>query len=417
MTIVVFILLLAAFGAGLAVGFRVARGAAHGLSHQAAVTSDAAVAAAVATVLAEREATVAAVNADRERTMHAAVDTVIKVAGSELQNRLDTGSQVLDLRAQAFEQRVQDVSSELKRVTDLVARLQHERAQQHGEVVQRLDQTAAAASALQQTAQGLRDVLASPKSRGQWGERMAEDVLRAAGFVAGVNYRQQHTLDGGRRPDFTFLLPQGVELNMDVKFPVDNYARFLDATTDRERDEARVAFLRDVRSRVKEITGREYIDPARTVDHVLLFIPNESIYAFIHESDPQLLDRALAQRVVLCSPSTLFAVLAVVRQSTRHFLFERTSTEILECLTRFVKQWEKFAEQVDKVGRHIGSLSSAFDDLSGTRRRQLEKELDRIEVLQSQHDLATPLSASASSPSVPPGDDDGWPPVRALRAG
>jgi DNA recombination protein RmuC len=417
MTIVVFILLLAAFGAGLAVGFRVARGAAHGLSRQAAVTSEAAVAAAVATVLAEREATVAAVNADRERTMHAAVDTVIKVAGSELQNRLDTGSQVLDLRAQAFEQRVQDVSSELKRVTDLVARLQHERAQQHGEVVQRLDQTAAAASALQQTAQGLRDVLASPKSRGQWGERMAEDVLRAAGFVAGVNYRQQHTLDGGRRPDFTFLLPQGVELNMDVKFPVDNYARFLDATTDRERDEARVAFLRDVRSRVKEITGREYIDPARTVDHVLLFIPNESIYAFIHESDPQLLDRALAQRVVLCSPSTLFAVLAVVRQSTRHFLFERTSTEILECLTRFVKQWEKFAEQVDKVGRHIGSLSSAFDDLSGTRRRQLEKELDRIEVLQSQHDLATPLSASASSPSVPPGDDDGWPPVRALRAG
>jgi DNA recombination protein RmuC len=172
-----------------------------------------------------------------------------------------------------------------------------------------------------------------------------------------------------------------------------------------------------VRSRVKEITGREYIDPARTVDHVLLFIPNESIYAFIHESDPQLLDRALAQRVVLCSPSTLFAVLAVVRQSTRHFLFERTSTEILECLTRFVKQWEKFAEQVDKVGRHIGSLSSAFDDLSGTRRRQLEKELDRIEVLQSQHDLAAPVPASAPSPSVSPGDDDGWPPVRALRAG
>jgi len=305
---------------------------------------------------------------------------------------------------------VQDVSSELKRVTDLVARLQRERAQQHGEVVQRLDQTAAAASALQQTAQGLRDVLASPKARGQWGERMAEDVLRAAGFVDGVNYRQQHTLDGGRRPDFTFLMPQGVELNMDVKFPIDNYARFLDATTDRERDDARAAFVRDVRNRVKEITGREYIDPARTVDHVLLFIPNESIYSFIHESDPQLLDRALTQRVVLCSPSTLFAVLAVVRQSTRHFLFERTSTEILECLTRFVKQWEKFAEQVDKVGRHIGSLSSAFDDLSGTRRRQLEKELDRIDVLQSQHENAVPPPSSSD-------DEGGWPPVRALRAG
>jgi DNA recombination protein RmuC len=388
------------FAAGVFVSARLARAAAR----QAAASRDAAVNAAVAAVLAERDATASAVAADREHTVHAAVDTVIKVAGSELQNRLTTGSQALDLRAQTFEQRVQDISCELKRVTDLVAGLQRERAQQHGEVVSRLEQTAAAASALQQTAQGLREVLASPKARGQWGERMAEDVLRAAGFVEGINYRQQSTIDGGRRPDFTFLLPQGVELNMDVKFPIDNYVRYLEATTDAQRDAARLSFVRDVRNRVKEITGREYIDPARTVDHVVLFIPNEAVYAFIHESDPGLLDRALTQRVVLCSPSTLFAVLAVVRQSTRNFLFERTSTEILECLTRFTKQWDKFAEQVDKVGRHLGSLTSAFDDLNGTRRRQLEKELDRIEVLQSQHEISAPA-------------DDEWPPVRALKAG
>jgi DNA recombination protein RmuC len=413
---VVLLLLLVAFGGGLALGQWHARRRAELLATaaagHAAAAHEAAVAAAVGAVLAEREATAAAVTADRAHTLHAAVDTVIKVAGSELQNRLATGSQALDLRAQAFEQRAQDVSSELKRVTDLVARLQHERAQQHGEVVQRLDQSAAAAAALQQTAQGLREVLASPKARGQWGERMAEDVLRAAGFVEGVNFRQQHTLDGGRRPDFTFLLPQGVELNMDVKFPIDNYVRFVEAVTERDQEAARVAFVRDVRNRVKEITGREYIDPARTVDHVLLFIPNEAVYAFMHESDPTLLDRALAQRVVLCSPSTLFAVLAVVRQSTRNFLFERTSTEILECLTRFVKQWEKFAEQVDKVGRQLGSLNTAFDDLSGTRRRQLEKELDRIEVLQSQQSEA---GLPVPDPVAPTADD--WPPVRALKAG
>jgi DNA recombination protein RmuC len=395
-----------AFGGGAVVGARLTRADVARSSAQTALDRDRAVEAAVAAVLAEREATVAAVSADRERTVEAAVDTVIKVAGSELQNRLATGSKALDLRAEAFELRVQDISGELKRVTDLVARLQRERAAQHGEVVSRLEQTAAAASSLQQTAQGLREVLASPKARGQWGERMAEDVLRAAGFVEGVNFRQQHTLDGGRRPDFTFLLPQNLELNMDVKFPVDNYVRFLEAGTDPEREVARRAFTRDVANRVKEITGRDYIDPARTVDHVLLFIPNEAVHTFIHESDPTLLDKALAQRVVMCSPSTLFAVLAVVRQSTRNFLFERTSTEILECLTRFTKQWDKFAEQVDKVGRHVGSLSSAFDELSGTRRRQLEKELDRIEVLQSQHEASAPVGGS-----------DEWPPVRALKAG
>ncbi|HEX7095832.1 MAG TPA: hypothetical protein VF183_08100, partial [Acidimicrobiales bacterium] len=75
------------------------------------------------------------------------------------------------------------------------------------------------------------------------------------------------------------------------------------------------------------------------------------------------------------------------------------------CLTRFTKQWDKFAEQVDKVGRHLSTLTSAFDDLTGTRRRQLEKELERIEVLQSMHGEA------ADEPARD------WPPVRALKAG
>ena len=66
--------------------------------------------------------------------------------------------------------------------------------------------------------------------RGQWGERIAEDVLRLSGFLEGVNYLRQHTLtDSGGRPDYTFLMPNGLVMHMDVKFPLDNYLRFLDA--------------------------------------------------------------------------------------------------------------------------------------------------------------------------------------------
>ena len=212
---------------------------------------------------------------------------------------------------------------------------------------------------------------------------MAADVLRAAGFIEGINYRVHAVNASGRVPDFTFLLPKGLELNMDVKFPIDNYARFLGAASDSDRTATLHAFLRDVRGRVKEITGREYIEAGRTVDHVLLFIPNESLYSFIHESDPNLLDAALRQRVVLCSPTTLFAVLAVARQAVDNFNLERTSGEILTTLGRFRKQWDKFADQLDKVGKALGSSQRAFDELDGTRRRQLERELDRIESLQT----------------------------------
>jgi DNA recombination protein RmuC len=369
----------------------------------------AAVDAAVRAVLVERQATAAAMVNEREHTVAAAVDTAVKVAGSALDARLRAGTHHLDVRAHGFEEQTKQLNAELGRMRDLVGTLMQDSAAKHGEVVNRLEHTAAVATSLQHTTQGLREALANPKQRGNWGERMAEDVLRSAGFVEGVNFRQQSTTAGGKRPDFTFLLPQGLELNMDVKFPIDNYVRYLEASTDEARDAACAAFLRDVRARVKEITTRDYIDPARTVDQVLLFIPNESIYSFIHENDPDLLDKALAQRVVLCSPSTLFAVLAVVRHAMRNFLFERTSGEILECLTRFVKQWDKFGESVDRVRKHLDALCGSFDDLSGTRRRMLEKEMDRIELLQTRHEA----EGANAAPLLAAGDRG----VRALRAG
>src|SRR3989442_690290 len=78
----------------------------------------------------------------------------------------------------------------------------------------------------------LREALSSSKARGQGGERMAEDVLRLAGLLEGVNYRKQTTIDGAGRPDYTFLLPNGRVMHMDVKFPLDNYVRHLEAGSD-----------------------------------------------------------------------------------------------------------------------------------------------------------------------------------------
>ncbi len=110
-------------------------------------------------------------------------------------------------------------------------------------------------NSLTENTRQLREALASQKVRGQWGERMAEDVLHLAGFLEGVNYRRQATLAGsGGRPDFTFLLPNGLVMHMDVKFPLDNYVRFLEAESDLDRRRHRDQFLRDVRDRVRELT-------------------------------------------------------------------------------------------------------------------------------------------------------------------
>jgi len=218
---------------------------------------------------------------------------------------------------------------------------------------------------------------------------MAEDVLQIAGFVEKVNYLKQKAVEGGSaRPDFTFLLPNSLKLNMDVKFPLDNYLRFLEADSEVDKGKFRSAFLKDVKLRIKEVTTREYISPENnTIDCVLLFIPNEQIYAFIHEQDSSILEDGLKDRVVFCSPITLFAVLAVIRQAVENFALAQTSNEILSLLGSFKKQWEAFLGKLEMVGKRIDDAMKEYETLTTTRKRQLEKPLQKIESLRTQRKL------------------------------
>ncbi|MFQ5558231.1 MAG: DNA recombination protein RmuC, partial [Acidimicrobiales bacterium] len=244
---------------------------------------------------------------------------------------------------------VTSMGTELEQLRGLVAQLQKERAQQHGQLVEGLEAAARQQRLLADTTQQLRQALANPQARGQWGERMAEDVLRAAGMREGINYRKQRAIEEGTKPDYTFILPDDRVLHMDVKFPVVNYLRHLEAETDAEAVVLRTRFLKDVRDRIKEVTDRGYAAGDSTVGYLLLFIPNESVFGFIHENDPELLDDALRMHVVMCSPTTLFAVLAVVRQAIDTFSVERASEEILDLLARFGDQWRRFSTQIEKV--------------------------------------------------------------------
>ena len=292
------------------------------------------------------------------------------------------------LRSESLTEQVRRMSGDLGQFRELVARLQSEQARQSGELGARLDDAAKVQARLADATGGLREALASPKARGQWGERMAEDVLRLIGFTEGVNYRKQKATAAGTVPDFTFLLPQGRLLHMDVKFPVDNYLRHLECENEVERTRLRDAFLKDVRARVRELTRRDYVDAETTIGFLLLFIPNESLFAFIGEHAPDLLDDALAEGVVLCSPCTLFAQLVLVRQALDNFAFEQASKEILACMGGFSEQWHKFTGQLEVVGKRLESVQKAYEELNGPRRRQLERKLDRVDDLREREGLA-----------------------------
>jgi DNA recombination protein RmuC len=316
----------------------------------------------------------------------------LKLAKVRLESEREIGLKELDAKKGLIDQQLQQMTSKLEDVSNLMKELEKDRVKKFGELASQLNTASQQTAALMQTSNLLREALAGTKTRGQWGERMAEDVLRLAGFIENVNYLKQKAIDGtGSRPDFTFLLPENLKLNMDVKFPLNNYTKFLETDLESEKVRFRNDFLRDVKARIKEVTTKEYINPEQnTVDYVLLFIPNEQIYSFIHEQDSSILDEGLRNRVIFCSPITLFAVLAVIRQAVDNFSLEKTSNEILSLLGLFKKQWDEFLKKLELLGKRIDDTQKEYESLSTTRRRQLERPLNRLDDLRTQ--MRLPIS-------------------------
>ena len=322
-------------------------------------------------------------------------EAFLRLARESLAQHTQAASSELEGKRQLIDRSIEGMRTELKKVEEMVASFDRDREKKYGELAEQLKSTAEGTTKLQETTYQLREALSSQRARGQWGERMAEDVLRLSGFLEGINYQKQKTMDAsGGRPDFTFFLPQGLRINMDVKFPFDNYLRYLETNEDGEKARRKDRFLKDVRARVREITTREYINPEdNTLDYALLFIPNENVYAFVQEEDSTLLDEALQSRVILCSPLTLYAILAVIRQSVETFNLEKMTSQVLAHMAKFQKQWEAFIQSMDKMGKRIEDAKQEFDRLVSTRRNLLERPLREIERMRTDQGLLPPSDA------------------------
>ncbi|NIP38186.1 MAG: DNA recombination protein RmuC [Candidatus Dadabacteria bacterium] len=313
----------------------------------------------------------------------------LQLAKSTLEPEREYTKKELESKKGLIDQQLGKMTGELEKVSTLMKELEKDRVEKFGQLSNQLRITNQQTSELMKTTGSIREALASTKTRGQWGERMAEDVLRLAGFVENINYVKQKTLEGtAHRPDFTFMLPKDLTINMDVKFPLNNFVNYLEAQSEGDKEAYKSTFLKDVKLRLKEVVTKDYINPeSNTVDYVILFIPNEQIYSFIQEEDSSIFDTAIQNKVLLCSPVNFFAVLAIIRQAIDNFAIEQTSKEMLVQFGAFKKQWDAFVAKFDTLGQRIEAVQKEYEVLTTTRKRAVERPLNKIENIRKQKGL------------------------------
>ena len=263
-----------------------------------------------------------------------------KLSSETKQNRVD------------LENKREEITRIVKEMEKYMKGAEKERIDTYSALKTSVDESRKITEQLSVSTEGLKKVLSDNQVRGQFGEQVAEDLLKMAGFVKGVDYEFNKQQEGTKtRPDFSVFLPDGTRINVDSKFPYANLQK-MSETDDKGMKLAYMKdFEKDVREKIKQVTSRDYISPEdNTVDFVILFIPNEMIFSYIYDKMPEICQEAVEKRVVLAGPFSFTAMLRMIRQSYENFRVQKNIHNIIGHVKEFEKEFGVFSEAFYKIG-------------------------------------------------------------------
>jgi DNA recombination protein RmuC len=215
----------------------------------------------------------------------------------------------------------------------------------------------------------LEQALRPPKARGGFGELLLGNLL--ADMLPPQAYSLQYGFKGGERVDA--VIRGGAQLvPVDAKFPLDNFERLVEADDDGTRELAEKAFSRDVKGHIDAI-AQKYIRPDEgTYDFAFMYLPSESVYyELVCGKTGALLKYAHDKRVLPVSPTTFTAYLQVIVLGLKGLQIEQHAHEVMAYCAQLQKDFGRFKDDFELVGKHLGNASNKFTDA--------EKRLDRFE--------------------------------------
>jgi DNA recombination protein RmuC len=284
----------------------------------------------------------------------------------------------LNNKKSAIEDLVNRALVEIEKNNKKMDEVENKRTGSFSTLTEKLEEQKILTQQLKVTTEGLKNVLSNNQMRGAFGEQVAEDLLKMSGFVSGVNYDKQVSGDTSR-PDFTVYMPDGMKINVDSKFPYQNLVKMSEADNKEEKERFKKLFEQDIKSKIKEVTSREYINPEEnTVDFVILFIPNEMIFSFIYDRFPDLWQDAMAKKVILAGPFSFTAILRMVHQAYDNFRYQKNVATIIGYIKKFSEEFDNYNKGFKDIGTRIEALQKQYTAVDTTRSNQLVKIVNKI---------------------------------------
>jgi DNA recombination protein RmuC len=228
----------------------------------------------------------------------------------------------------------------------------------------------------------LQNVLSNKQQRGAFGQSRMELIVQD-GLPKGC-YEFQFTLSNRCRPDCAIFLPDQRPLVVDAKFPLEAVIAFREAKSDEERKQAAARLRGDISRHVSDIATK-YLLPGETQDLALMFVPSEAVYAELHESFDDVVQKAFRSKVVIVSPSLLMLAITVIQSIQRDARMREAADQIHAEVGYLMDDLKRMHERVLKLQQHFGQanedvrqilVSAEKVEKRGSRIREVEFDED-----------------------------------------
>ncbi len=297
-----------------------------------------------------------------------------------LEEKLKKGEQFLEHKKDSIKELVEKIHTELSENQKKLEHTEKERIGEFSTLKAVLDEYKLITGGLKKSTDDLKNILSNNQLRGKYGEEVAENLLKSVGFVRGQNYTANESQDTTTsRPDFTIILPDKTKVNIDAKFPLQALVKYQESDDKLEQERYLREFTTDVKQKIKQVTTRDYINPEeKTVDFVILFVPNEMIFSFIYDRLNEVWDEAMKKKVILAGPFSFTAIIRMIFQSYKNFKYQENLYDIIKLIKVFEQEYEKFNEALDTLGTRIQSVANQYQTVSVTRTKKLTGVVEKI---------------------------------------
>jgi len=308
-------------------------------------------------------------------------------------------------------ERMKPLREELAKLQAETKAMETRRSEAYGSLKTELAGLRESTTALRQQSTALSTALrGSAQARGAIGEMILRNIVELAGMTKHCDFAEQAQTADGRRPDILVKLPGGGFIPIDAKFPL---AAFQDASQATDPDVRNAKFAQhanDLKSHVDELKKRDYTAGLEgDVDFTVLFLPGDHLLAAAYEHRPELLEKALGDRILIATPVTLVALLRTVGLYWRQHDLAEGARDIQIQAQELHKRVATFVGHVAAIGKSLGQAQDAFNRAAGsyeTRVLPAGRELEALNSAQGRLPEIQRVETAVRTLQVPAASDD-----------